>query len=279
METGFGYFATHDALAPDALARLVEDRGHAALLFPEHTHIPTTGEPPRAEDGSLLPRKYWHTYDTLTTCMVAGAATTRLRVGTGICLVVQHHPIALAKTVASVDRLTGGRFEFGVGAGWNDPEIRDHGVDPRKRFGVMREHIAAMREIWTRDEAEYHGEHVSFGPLWSWPKPAQLPYPPILVGGTGPKVLDRVLSYGDVWLPNYGPGVLERIPELVSRAEEAGKRVRVYMLSVPADPRVIEECEKAGVSRVMAWLPSAGLARVEQAMDAFEKALDDVHGK
>jgi probable F420-dependent oxidoreductase len=279
MDSGFGYFATHDAVAPDTVARLAEERGHAAVLFPEHTHIPAKVELPQRPENGRLSRKYLHTYDTLTTCMVAGMATSKLRVGTGICLVVQHHPITLAKTVASIDRLTGGRFEFGVGAGWNDPEIRNHGVEPAKRFAVMREDIEAMREIWTRDEAEYHGEFVSFDPVWSWPKPAQQPHPPILVGGVGAKVLDRVLSYGDAWLPNYGPGVLERVPELFRRAEEAGKHVRVIMMSVPADPKVLEECEKAGVSRVMPWLPSAGLARIEREMDTFEKALADVHGE
>ncbi len=279
MDSGFGYFATHDAVAPDTVARLVEDRGHAALFFSEHTHIPASVELPRRPENGPLPRKYWHTYDTLTTCMVAGMATTKLRVGTGICLVVQHHPITLAKTVASIDHLTGGRFEFGVGAGWNDPEIRNHGVDPARRFAVMKERVEAMEQIWTHDEAEYHGEFVSFDPIWSWPKPVQQPYPPVLVGGTGPKVLDRVLSYGDAWLPNYGPGVLERVPELFRRAEEIGKSVRVVMLSVPPDPKVLEECEKAGVARVMPWLPSAGLARIEREMDAFEKALADAHGE
>ncbi|MEU8267008.1 TIGR03619 family F420-dependent LLM class oxidoreductase [Sphaerisporangium sp. NPDC049002] len=279
MDTGFGYFATHDAVAPDTLARLVEERGHAAVLFSEHTHIPAHAELPRRPENGPLPRKYWHTYDTLTTCMVAGMATTKLRVGTGVCLVVQHHPITLAKTVASIDRLTGGRFEFGVGAGWNDPEIRNHGVDPSRRFAVMKEHVEAMEQIWTHDEAEYHGEFVSFDPIWSWPKPVQQPHPPVLVGGTGPKVLDRVLSYGEVWLPNYAPGVLERVPELFRRAEELGKSVRVMMMSVPPDPKVLEECEKAGVARVMPWLPSAGLARIEGEMDAFEKALADLHGE
>ncbi|WP_248963540.1 TIGR03619 family F420-dependent LLM class oxidoreductase [Sphaerisporangium perillae] len=278
MESGFGYFATHDAAAPDTVARMIEERGHAAVLFSEHTHIPA-GPQPLGPGGGTLPRKYWHTYDTLTTCMVAGMATTKLRVGTGICLVVQHHPITLAKVVASIDRLTGGRFELGVGAGWNDPEIRNHGVDPAERFAVMEEYIEAMRQIWTQREAEYHGRFVSFDPIWSWPKPAQRPYPPILVGGTGPKVFDRVMSYGDAWLPNYGPGVLGRLPELFRRAEDAGKRVRVDLLSVPADPKVIEECEKAGVSRVMAWLPSAGIARIEREMDAFEKALADMRGE
>ncbi|MFI6797334.1 LLM class flavin-dependent oxidoreductase [Streptosporangium canum] len=153
----------------------------------------------------------------------------------------------------SVDALTGGRFVFGVGAGWLEPEIRNHGVDPARRFAVMKEHIEAAQRIWTRDEADYHGEFVSFDPIWSWPKPARRPYPPVLVGGTGPRVFDRVLSYGDGWLPNYGLGVLERVRELFQRAGEEGRTVRVVMMSVPSDPAVLEECEKAGVDAVLPW--------------------------
>ncbi|WP_220505856.1 LLM class F420-dependent oxidoreductase [Microbispora sp. H10830] len=263
------------------MARLVEQRGHTALLFTEHTHIPVPpgGQTPKDEWGGELPRRYWHTYDPFVASMAAGAATTRLRVGTGICLVPEHEPLGLAKTVASVDNLTGGRFEFGVGAGWNREELRHHGVDPARRFAVMRERVRAMQEIWTRDEAEFHGDFVSFDPVWSWPKPAQKPYPPILVGGVGPRVFDRVLAYGDAWLPNYGPGILERVPELFRRAEEEGRDVGVVMLSAPADPDALERCEKAGVARVMAWLPSAGYDWIQRAMDAFENALADLHGE
>lgn len=278
MDSGFGYFATHDAVDPARIAQVIEQRGHAMLLFSEHTHIPA-GPPPTRPEGGALPRKYWHTYDPFVACTAAGLATTRLRVGTGVCLVPQHHPIALAKSVASVDALTGGRFVLGVGAGWLEPEIRNHGVDPARRFAVMKEHIEAAQRIWTRDEADYHGEFVSFDPIWSWPKPAQRPYPPVLVGGTGPRVFDRVLSYGDGWLPNYGPGVLERVRELFQRAGEEGRSVRVVMMSVPSDPAVLEECEKAGVDVVLPWLPSAGLGRVEREMDAFETALAEMRGE
>ncbi|GAA4595246.1 LLM class F420-dependent oxidoreductase [Planotetraspora phitsanulokensis] len=281
MESGFGYFATHDTVGPATLAHMVEKRGHAALLFTEHTHIPVPepGTRVQSESGGDLPTKYWHVYDPFVAATAAGLATTRLRVGTGVCLVAQHHPITLAKTVASVDHLTGGRFEFGVGPGWNEPEMRDHGVDPRRRFAVMKEHVQAMREIWTRAEAEYHGEFVSFPPLWSWPKPAQRPHPPVLVGGIGPTVFDRVLSYGDAWFPNYRPGVLERVPELFSRAADAGRRIEVVMNSTPADPHVIEECERAGVARVMTYLHSAGLDAIRREMDAFEAALAEVRGE
>jgi probable F420-dependent oxidoreductase len=279
MESGFGYFPTHDAVDPSTLARMVEQRGHAALLFAEHTHIPVgDGQPPDSK-GGRLPRRYWHTYDLMVACTAAGLATSRLRIGSAICLVPQHEPIGLAKAVASIDHLTGGRFEFGVGAGWNEPEIRNHGVDPAHRFARMREYIEAMQQIWTHDAAEYHGQFVSFDPVWSWPKPVQRPHPPILVGGSGPRVLARVLAYGDVWIPNYDAKVLERAAELRARAADLGKAVDVYVMSMPVDPKVLESLERAGIARAMVWLPSAGPDRIERAMDAFEAALADMRGE
>jgi probable F420-dependent oxidoreductase len=279
MESGFGYFPTHDAVDPATLARMVEQRGHAALLFAEHTHIPVGDGHPRSQGGGSLNRRYWHTYDLMVACTAAGLATTRLHVGSAICLVPQHEPIGLAKAIASIDHMTGGRFEFGVGAGWNEPEIRNHGIDPARRFAVMREHIEAMQQIWTHASAEYHGKHVSFDPIWSWPKPARAPYPPILVGGYGPKVLDRVLAYADVWIPNYNETVIARAAELQARAADLGKRVQVYVMSVKPEPRILEALEAAGIARVMPWLPSAGPDRIQRAMDTFEAALAEVRGE
>src|SRR5215218_354189 len=219
MQTGLAVFATHDSLDPGGIARLAEERGHDALYFPEHTHIPASRETPHPS-GNTLPRRYAHTYDLFVSATAAAAATTRLRIGSGICLIIQRDPITTAKEVASVDDLSGGRFEFGVGAGWNREEIANHGTDPRARFRVMRERVEAMKEIWTREEASYEGEFVRFERIWSWPKPAQWPHPPVLVGGNGKTVLDRVLAYGDAWIPNYGqpPDLLERIAELRERA-------------------------------------------------------------
>ncbi len=192
MEFGIGYFATHDGMDPGAFARLVEQRGHESLFFPEHTHIPASRETPYPAGGEL-PRKYFHSYDLFVALSTAAAATSKLRIGSGICLVIERDPITTAKEVASVDRLSGGRLEFGVGAGWNREEMRNHGTDPRVRMAVMAERIEAMKAIWTQDEASYHGEYVNFDRIWSWPKPAQRPHPPVLVGGNGPTVLDRVL--------------------------------------------------------------------------------------
>src|SRR3954454_902710 len=215
MDTGIGYFPTHDAAGPGEIARLVEEHGHAALYCAEHTHIPASRDTPYAGGGEL-PRKYAHTYDLFVAMTAAAAATSHLRIGSGICLVVERDPITTAKEVASIDVLSGGRLEFGVGAGWNREEMANHGTDPRRRMAVMRERVEAMKAIWTQDEATYEGEHVSFERIWSWPKPAQRPHPPILIGGEGPTVLDRVLAFGDAWFPRLrgDEAGLKRVGEL-----------------------------------------------------------------
>jgi probable F420-dependent oxidoreductase len=279
VRTGVAFFATHDALDPGALARLVERRGHDALFLADHTHIPAA-RLSRLPEGGELPRKYAHMYELFVALTAAAVSTSRLRIGSGICLVVERDPIVTAKQVASIDRLSGGRFEFGIGAGWNREEMANHGTDPRSRFDVLRERVEAMKEIWTTDEATYHGEHVDFERIWSWPKPAQRPHPPVLVGGDGPTVLDRVLSYGDAWFPDWAPeGILDRVPELRARAADAGRAVEMHVMGVPADPRVLERCEEAGVVRALHWLPSAGLGPVERALDAFESAVAEWLGE
>jgi probable F420-dependent oxidoreductase len=279
MDTGIGYFATHDATGPGEAARLVEEHGHAALYLAEHTHIPASRETPYSGGGEL-PRKYAHTYDLFVALTAAAVATSHLRVGSGICLVVQRDPIITAKEVASVDHLSGGRFEFGVGAGWNREEMRNHGTDPRTRMGLLRERVEAMKAIWTRDEAGYAGRHVSFEPIWSWPKPAQTPHPPVLVGGNGPGVLDRVLDFGDVWFPNWRRGsVLERIPELRQRAEEAHRAIPVFVMGAPADARELERMRDAGVRRVVHWVPSAARPLIERDLERFEAAVAELNGE
>jgi probable F420-dependent oxidoreductase len=268
MDFGVGYFPTHDGMTPGAVARMVEERGQSALYFAEHTHIPAT-ETDRFP-GKPLPNKYWKTYDLFVSLTAAAAATTRLRVCSGICLVIERDPITLAKEVASVDHLSGGRLEFGVGAGWNRTEMRHHGTDPRKRMAVLRERVEAMKEIWANAEATYHGKYVNFDRIMSWPKPAQRPHPPILVGGTGPTVHDRVLAFGDAWFPNYYPEVYDRIAELKARAD---RPVEVQLMSVPSDPKVFERLRDLGVQRVAQWLPSGPRPRVEAALEKWEAAI------
>jgi probable F420-dependent oxidoreductase len=278
VEFGIGYFPAHDGMDPAALARLVEQRGHESLFFPEHTHIPASRETPYPAGGEL-PRKYAHTYDLFVALSMAAAVTSRLRVCSGICLVIERDPITTAKEVASIDRLSGGRMEFGVGAGWNREEMRNHGTDPRVRMAIMAERVEAMKAIWTQDEASYHGAHVDFERIWSWPKPAQRPHPPVLVGGNGPTVLDRVLRFGDAWMPNYlgePDELMERARELWDRAQ---RPIDVMVMGVPADPGILQRFEDAGVRRVIRWIPSAGLRPVEGALDRWESAIAELHGE
>src|SRR5437764_1570456 len=196
MKLGLAMFPADYAIHPAELGQLTEELGFESLFLPEHTHIPASRRTPWPGGGEL-PREYSHTYDPFITLAAVAQRTERLLLATGICLVVERDPITTAKEVASVDHLSGGRFLFGVGAGWNIEEMENHGTDPHTRFSLMRERIEAMKAIWTSDEAEYHGRHVDFDPIWSWPKPVQDPHPPVLVGGNGAKVLDRVIAFGD----------------------------------------------------------------------------------
>ena len=269
MDTGIAIFATHYTLDPANVARLVEQRGHSALFFPEHSHIPADRRSPYPGGGDL-PSKYAHTYDLFVTMTAAAVATTKLRIGSGVCLLMQRDPIHTAKEVASIDVLSGGRVEFGVGLGWNREEMGNHGTDPRTRTRLLRERVEAIKAIWTQDVASYAGEFVNFERIWSWPKPAQRPHPPVILGGNGPSVLDRVLDYGDGWMPNYSPnGLLERAKEL---RERAARPVDLQVMGVPADPKVIEAFAEAGFSRAVHWAPSAGTSVIEAQLDKFEAA-------
>jgi probable F420-dependent oxidoreductase len=269
VELGIAIFATDYSIQPAELARLAEERDFESLFFTEHTHIPVSRDTPRPGGGEL-PRQYWHLYDPFVALAVAAAVTERIKIGPGVCLVVEHDPIVLAKAVASLDRLSGGRVLFGVGAGWNREEMRNHGTDPGRRFKVLRERVEAMKEIWTNDEPEYHGEFVDFGPIWSWPKPVQEPHPPVLVGGTGEKVLDRVLRYGDEWFPNRmeSPEQLgERIAEL---RERAGRHVKVSFFSAKPERRAVERLGEAGVDRCVFYVSSdADPGEAERQLDEF----------
>ena len=276
MDTGIAIFPTHDSVDPAAVARVVEQRGHASLFFPEHTHIPASRESPWP-DGAALPRRYAHTYDLFVAMTAAATATTKLRIGSGICLVVQRDPITTAKEVASVDVLSGGRVEFGIGAGWNREEMANHGTDPRTRMALLVERVQAMKAIWTEEEASFHGKYVHFDRIWSWPKPAQRPHPPVLVGGNGPTVLERVLAVGDGWFPNHGRGgAIERAADLRARAT---RPIQLMVMGVPADPKVLESYERAGFSRAVHWVPSGGTGPVERELDRFESAVAQLHGE
>jgi probable F420-dependent oxidoreductase len=274
MDFGVGYFPTHDGMTPGAIARFVEERGQSALFFAEHTHIPASRES-QWPGGQDLPQKYWHSYDLFVALTAAAEATSRLRVGSGICLVVERDPIITANAVASVDHLSGGRLEFGVGAGWNREEMQNHGTDPRRRMAVMRERVEAMQAIWTQQEASYAGEFVNFERIWSEPKPAQRPHPPILVGGNGATVLDRVLAFGDSWFPNYRDLADDRVAELRSRAE---RRIDVDVIGMPPKAEAIERCASLGVRRANMWLPTGGRSTVERNLEKWEAAIAEFTG-
>ncbi|HWV84332.1 MAG TPA: LLM class F420-dependent oxidoreductase [Capillimicrobium sp.] len=274
MEFGVSYFATHDAMGPGPLARLLEERGQESVWFSEHSHIPVSRRTPHPA-GIELPRKYLHTYDLFVAMTVAAAATTRLRIGSGVCLVPQRDPITTAKEVASVDHLSGGRVEFGVGAGWNREEMEDHGTDPRTRVALMQERLEAMKAIWTQAEASYHGRFVDFEPMWQWPKPVQRPHPPVLVGGDGPLVRACMLAVADAWIPLYRPGVIEHATEVLAQAD---RPIELQLMGVPPDPAVLEQAERAGVRRAIAWLPCAGRGPIEKALDEWENAIVEFTG-
>jgi probable F420-dependent oxidoreductase len=276
VKFGIAMFPTDEAILPGALARLVEERDFESLFFPEHTHIPVSRRTPYPAGGEL-PQRYSRTYDPFVALTSAAAATTRLQIGTGICLVIERDPIITAKEVASIDRLSDGRFLFGVGGGWNIEEMEDHGTDPTRRFGLMRERIEAMKAIWTQDEAEYHGKFVSFDPIWCWPKPVQEPHPPILVGGNGRGVIDRVLAYGDEWMPNRvgdEDKLIARIGRLPERSRTAGREpIPVTLNNSPRNPVQIERYIEAGVHRMIFYILPAQVTDIERSLDQVAEAV------
>ncbi len=275
MDFGIGYFPTADAVGPGELAAFVEERGFSSLVFAEHTHIPASRESPYPGGGEL-PRKYTATLDLFVALTAAAVATSRLRVGSGISLVIQRDPIITAKEVASIDVLSGGRFDFGVGAGWNREEMENHGTDPRTRMRLFAERVEAMKALWTEREATFHGEFVNFDRVLLEPKPAQRPHPPVLVGGSGATVIDRVLAFGDAWFPNWTPDIAERAAELRSRAE---RPIDFMAMGPPADPKELERLAAADTRLASWWLPSAGLSVIEPELEKIERAIAEFHGE
>jgi len=272
VKFGIVMFPADYAIDPVTLGRAVEERGFDSLFLPEHTHIPTSRLTPWP-GGADLPREYSHTYDPFVALGAVAATTEKLLLGTGICLVVERDPITLAKEVASLDFLSNGRLLFGVGGGWNREEMENHGTNPRTRFSLMRERILAMKEIWTNDEAEYHGKYVDFDRIWSWPKPIQKPHPPIYVGGDGPGTFQRVIEYGDAWLPiptRSETPLSARVRKLNQMAEEAGRGpipVTVYG-TVPRE-EVIAHYADIGVERCIFWLAPVTEAEAIPQLDRY----------
>jgi probable F420-dependent oxidoreductase len=254
MDFGLTIFPVDYGIAPAELGRAAEDAGFSSLFFAEHTHIPASRDTGRPGGGEL-PKQYWHTHDPFVALATVAAVTERIRLGTGVALVIERDPIITAKEAASLDVLSGGRFELGVGAGWNREEMRNHGTDPRRRFSLMRERVQAIKAIWTQDEASFHGEHVSFDRIWLWPKPLQKPHPPVVVGGTGPKALDRVLEFGDIWMPNARIDVGELPGRVTELRERAGRRFPVTYFGAEPTDEFVETLVAAGVDRILLQLP------------------------
>ena len=253
MKFGISTFVTDEGIAPGALARAIEERGFDSLFIAEHTHIPLSRKTPWP-GGAELPRRYYRTLAPFITLTAAAATTERLLLGTGIALMTERDPIITAKEVASLDLLSGGRMILGVGVGWNREEMENHGTDPRTRGKLMDERLRAMIEIWTKDEAEFHGEYVDFDPIASWPKPLQKPYPPIYVGG-GSRAFAKVAEFGDAWLANgLSPDKLEPMSGELRKA--AGRDVPVSVFNASSEPEDLEAYARLGVERVLLSLPT-----------------------
>jgi probable F420-dependent oxidoreductase len=272
MKYGVYQFNTDYAIRADELGREVEARGFESLFVPEHTHIPASRKSPWP-GGPNLPREYWRTLDPFVTLTAAAAVTTRLKVGTGICLVIERDPITLAKEVASLDHISRGRVLFGVGGGWNAEEMAHHGTDFASRWKILRERIAAMKEIWTKDEAEYHGKFVNFDALWAYPKPVQKPHPPILMGGSGPHARQRAVDFDGHWMPIVGRDSIEEgLADLRQRAEKAGRdpaTVTVSLFGARPDEAKLTAWRDVGVHRALFNLPSAGRDEVLPLLDKY----------
>ncbi|MGH3441911.1 MAG: TIGR03619 family F420-dependent LLM class oxidoreductase [Nitriliruptorales bacterium] len=278
MELGVAIFPTDRTIRPDRLAREVEDRGFGSLFFPEHTHMPVDHSP--HPSGQPLPDEYRRTYDLFVALTAAAAATERLTIGTGICLVAQRDPIVLAKEVASLDVLSGGRLVFGVGYGWNRPEAAHHGIRFADRRDVLREKVLAMRHLWTEEEARFDGAHVEFEPTWLWPKPAQQPHPPILLGAApGPLAFSHLVEFCDGWMPIGARDVRDHLGLLHDAAERAGRdptTLSVTVYGTKPDPGRLTELAELGVERTVVWLPSADEATVLDRLDRYTALLAEL---
>ncbi|HSD10390.1 MAG TPA: LLM class F420-dependent oxidoreductase [Candidatus Binatia bacterium] len=275
MHHGVVFFQGDFAMRPDDVARASEDRGFESIFFVDHTHIPVRRTTPYALGGEL-PKDYYHNHDIFVAMSFAAAATKKIKIGSGICLVIERDPITLAKEVASLDFLSNGRVIFGIGGGWNREEMEDHGTSFPTRWKLLRERVEAMKAIWRDDEGEYHGDLVRFDKIWSWPKPVQKPHPPILLGGHGERAFDRVIRYCDGWMPLtwVDKNIIPEIGQLRERAKRAGRdpsTISVTVFGAAPDAKELAAFAEAGVARVLFGLPNAGPDQVVPALDRLAK--------
>ncbi|MFI5559670.1 LLM class F420-dependent oxidoreductase [Amycolatopsis japonica] len=273
MEIGIATFITDEGIRPDVLAAAAEERGFSSLHLAEHSHIPVSRETPYPGGGEL-PRVYYRSLDPFVALTAAAGATSTLKLGTGVALLQQRDVIHTAKEVASLDLVSRGRFVFGVGVGWNREEMRNHGTDPRIRGALVDEQLAALKEIWTKDEAEFHGEHVDFDPIFSWPKPVQKPHPPIYIGGAGEKAMHRIAKYGDGWLPHaYTP------PEELRRArqwlaDQGREDIKFSAFGATPEEDALASLAEGGVDEATLFLPTEPEAATLDRLDQFAKVAE-----
>jgi probable F420-dependent oxidoreductase len=278
VEFGLSAVCTDESIDPGSLAKIAEESSlFDSLFFGEHTHIPASRESP-FPDGQL-PRDHHRTLDPFIALTAAACWTSRLLLGTAVCLLVVRDPIVCAKEIASLDRISGGRVLLGVSGGWNLEEMRNHGTDPRTRFALQRERVEAMRVIWTEEEASYHGRFVDFDRIWSWPKPVQTP-PPVLLGGNGPRAESRVLEYGDGWAPIHEPGLVERVASFVETARAGGRElpVTVFFFGI-GSPEELAGYAAAGAARCVFWVGDATPEAVARELEVMDTAIRTFEGR
>jgi probable F420-dependent oxidoreductase len=277
MKIGTFYFSTDYGIHPAELARELEARGFDSLFMPEHTHIPASRKSP-FPGGGELPKRYSHSHDPFVALSFAAAATRKLKVGTGICLLPQRDPIVTAKAVASLDQLSGGRFVFALGGGWNVEEMENHGATYETRFAILRERVLAMKEIWTKDEATFKGEHVDFERIWSWPKPTQKPHPPILLGGESDYTLKRVVEFCDGWFPRASAkfDAKQAVGLLRQMASTRGRDFSTLSITVfraPADEAKLAGYREAGISGALLEIPDLSRDEILKVLDSHAALL------
>lgn len=274
MKIGIYNFPTDDSMRVDELAVEAEQRGYESIFVTEHTHIPVSRKTPWP-GGADLPEEYWHTHDPFVALSFAAGATSTIKLGTGICLLIERDTLITAKSVASLDLLSGGRVLFGVGGGWNREEMENHGTEFDTRFQRLEEQMDALRKIWTEDEPEFHGRFVDFDPVWSYPKPVQDPHPPIILGGGTRYTRQRVVDHGDGWLPIEisADAVRKGVQDLWRRAEAAGRdrsTISVTVFGAQPTRENLDAYEAVGVERVLLRMPSNGREDLLPRLDRWQ---------
>jgi len=284
LDFGAAMFFTDYSMAPAELGQALEERGFESVWAPEHSHIPLSRKTP-FPGGGEMPKKYYDAMDPFVTLTAAAMATKKLKVGTGVCLVAQRDPIQTAKLVASIDQVSGGRFLFGIGNGWNQDEMEDHGTVFESRHKLARERIEAMKAIWTQTKPEYRGEFVNFGPMMAWPKPVQKPHPPVIVGGAFPYSARRAVRYGEGWIPHASRGtyaeIAEMIPQFRNMASEAGRdpdAIQITVWGPKQEADLMRRYEDLGVSRVVFSVESEKADTILPVIDGWAALMRKVNG-